>query len=86
MIHQKFYSFVQANTIDSLMSLNDRLEYETLWRFPIKDNLMTAVGKRNELSTSGYFKLFSDLEKIHNDMNKQHSEFKSTRNDIRSKF
>ena len=84
MIHQKFYSFVQANTIDSLMSLNDRLEYETLWRFPIKDNLMTAVGKRNELSTSGYFKLFSDLEKIHNDMNKQHSEFKSTRNDIRS--
>ena len=81
-IISKFYSFVQANTIDSLMNLNDRLEYETLWRYPIRDNLMSAVGKRNELATSGHFKLFSDFEKIHNDMNRKHSEFKSARKDF----
>ena len=64
------------------MSLNDRLEYETLWRYPIKDNLLEIVGKRDELSTSGHFKLFSDLEKIHNDMNKQNSEFQEIRKDF----
>ena len=64
------------------MNLNDRLEYETLWRYPIRDNLMSAVGKRNELATSGHFKLFSDFEKIHNDMNRKHSEFKSARKDF----
>ena len=64
------------------MNLNDRLEYETLWRYPIRENLMTAVGKRNELATSGHFKLFSDFEKIHNDMNQKRSEFQSARKDF----
>ena len=64
------------------MSLNDRLEYETLWRYPIKDNLLKVVGERDELSTSGHFKLFSDLEKIQNDMDQQHSEFLTARNDF----
>ena len=27
----QFYSFVQANAIDSMITLNDRFEYETLW-------------------------------------------------------
>ena len=64
------------------MNLNDRLEYETLWRYPIRENLMSAVGKRNELATSGRFKLFSDFEKIHNDMNQKRSEFQSVRIDF----
>ena len=43
---------------------------------------MTAVGKRNELTTSGHFKLFSDFEKIHNDMNQKRSDFQSARIDF----
>ena len=81
-IPSKFYSFVQANTIDSLITLNDRLEYETLWRYPIKDNLLNVIGERDELSTSGHFNLFSDFETIHHDMNQQHSEFKISRKDF----
>ena len=64
------------------MTLNDRLEYETLWRYPIKDNLLSVVGQRDELTSSGHFKLFSDFEKIHNDMNQQYSEFQTVRKDF----
>ena len=85
-IPSKFYSFVQANTIDSLITLNDRLEYETLWRYPIQDNLLNVVGERDKLSTAGHFKLFSDFETIHRDMNQQHSEFKIARKDFYPTF
>ena len=73
----QFYSFVQANAIDSMITLNDRLEYETLWRFPIREHLGAAIGEKNELANSGHFKLFSDLEQILEEMNLEHSEFES---------
>ena len=43
---------------------------------------MNIVGERNQLATSGHFKIFSDFEKIHNDMNQQHSEFQAIRKDF----
>ena len=58
----QFYSFVQANAIDSMLTLNDRFEYETLWRFPIREHLAASIGENNELSSSGHLKLFSDFE------------------------
>ena len=73
----QFYSFVQANAIDSMITLNDRFEYETLWRFPIREHLGASIGENNELANSGHFKLFSDLEEIIGEMNLEHSEFES---------
>ena len=73
----QFYSFVQANAIDSMLTLNDRLEYETLWRFPIREHLDVSIGEKDELANSGRFKLFSDLEQILEEMNLEHSEFQS---------
>ena len=73
----QFYSFVQANAIDSMITLNDRFEYETLWRFPIQKHLGASIGEKNELSNTGHLKLFSDLEQILEEMNLEHSEFES---------
>lgn len=64
------------------MELNDRLEYETLWRHPIEDDIMNVVGERDELAISGHFIFFNNFEKIHNDMNHQRSEFESVRDDF----
>ena len=54
----------QSNTIDALVKMNNRVEYETLWRFPIKEQLTAAVGDQNNFFQSGRFKIFEDLEKI----------------------
>ena len=64
------------------MELNYRLEYETLWRHPIQDDLLNAVGERDELATSGHFNFFSHFENIHKDMNHQFSEFQTLRDDL----
>ena len=83
---EKFYSFVQANTIDSLLSLNDRFEYETLWRYPIRNELLDVIGERNELVNSGSCNFFSNFENIHNNMNYKYFEFQDLREDFQLNF
>ena len=30
----QFYTYIQSQAVDTFVQLNDRFEYETLWRYP----------------------------------------------------
>lgn len=57
------------------MILNDRFEYETLWRYPINDELTNAAGGKNNFFETGKLNSFNDLEKIRNDMEIQYKKY-----------
>ena len=73
----QFYGFIQSNSIDALVNVNNRVEYETLWRFPIKDELTKAVGERDSLMQNGKFQIFSDFEIIRKNMEEEYHRFKN---------
>ena len=57
------------------MVLNDRFEYETLWRYPISDELTKASGGKNNFFETGKLSSFDDLEKIRYDMENQYKKY-----------
>ena len=64
----QFYSFIQANTFDQLLRINDRFEYETLWRFPIADQLSQISGGQNSFFETGRFDVMNNLNQVRLDM------------------
>ena len=57
------------------MVLNDRFEYETLWRYPIGDELTSASGGKNSFFETGRLNIFNDLDKIRYDMAEQYQKY-----------
>ena len=39
----QLYTFVQSRALDSFVQLNDRFEYETLWRYPTGPKLKEII-------------------------------------------
>ena len=39
----QLYTFVQSRAFDSFVQLNDRFEYETLWRYPTGQKLREII-------------------------------------------
>ena len=39
----QLYTFVQSRTLDAFVELNDRFEYETLWRYPTGSKLKEII-------------------------------------------
>ena len=43
----QFYTYLQSQALDTFVQLNDRFEYETLWRYPTGQKLNEIV-RENE--------------------------------------
>ena len=71
----QFYSFIQANTFDQLIEINNRFEYETLWRYPINDQLSAISGGKNNFFQTGRFDVMQKLDKLQDDMVKEYQKF-----------
>ena len=71
----QFYSFIQANTFDQLIRINDRFEYETLWRFPIADQLTQISGGQNSFFETGRFDIMNNLDAVRLDMVQEYRKY-----------
>ena len=71
----QFYSFIQANALDQFITLNDRFEYETLWRYPMADQLAEVSGGKNNFFETGRFDIMKKMSQIQEDITKEYEKF-----------
>ena len=70
----QFYTFVQSQALDDFITLNNRFEYETLWRYPTSDKLSEIVKSTNG-AQGGNLTVFSKFEKLSEDIGEEYRTF-----------
>ena len=70
----QFYTFVQSQAMDDFITLNNRFEYETLWRFPTTDRVREIVKSTNG-ATGGELSVFENFEKLSEEIGEEYRTF-----------
>ena len=71
----QFFTFVQSQTMDEFVTLNNRFEYETLWRYPTSEKLR-EINQLTDGETGGRLSVFTKFEKLSEDISEEYNAFK----------
>ena len=71
----QFFTFVQSQTMDDFVALNNRFEYETLWRYPTTEKLR-EINQLTDGETGGRLSVFTKFEKLSEDISEEYNAFK----------
>merc|ERR1711935_211878 len=71
----QLYTFAQSQTVDSFVKLNDRFEYETLWRYPTASRLEDIIISQSNSHVKIKLDSFSNFEQLSEDVGKEYTKY-----------
>lgn len=72
----QLYTFVQSRALDAFVKLNDRFEYETLWRYPTATKLKD-ITRANSDSVAGHMSTFTKFNQLRTDLSREYNTYKA---------
>merc|ERR1711935_516727 len=71
----QLYTFIQSQTVESFVKLNDRFEYETLWRYPTASRLEDILTNPSNSKVRLKLESFSNFEQLSEDVGKEYTKY-----------